>query len=174
MTHQNTEKIREKLSLFGERFGELSARYDEFKIVMDRLASRIEEHVKDGEELIQVAREEQESGSDKSGLAKLTHKRNQGRINSKLIGAIERDLSVMTDVKDLTKRNLELISDTGNAIKRDVEELTEAIAATLDDFQEGNRNTLRILSDDVELLKQLMANKVLGTDIKKGTADRDG
>lgn len=157
----DTRIIEDRISIFETRFAELVARYTEFSDVLESMNQRIDAHLEFGEEALKVARDEQEGANRKSGLAGLFSKRNQGRINAKILGAIERDFAILKDVQELTGRNLRLISDTGEAVKRDVKEMMASVVDTIRDFHEGTAHSLRFMADDIELLKQLSAKAYL-------------
>lgn len=157
----DTRSIEHRISVFESRFTELLARYAEFADVMEGMNQRIDEHLKFGEEALKIARDEQEEANRKKGLAGLFSKRNQGRINAKILGAIERDFAILKDIQAMTGRNLQLVSDTGEAVKRDIREMMDSIVETIRVFHEGTAHTLRFMADDVELLKQLTAKAYL-------------
>lgn len=157
----DTQTIEHRISVFETRFAELLARYAEFAEVMETLNLRIDEHLKFGEEALKIARDEQEEAARKKGLAGLFSKRNQGRINAKILGAIERDFAILKDIQEMTGRNLRLVSDTGEAVKRDVREMMDSVVETIRVFHEGTAHSLRFMADDIELLKQLAAKAYL-------------
>ena len=160
----DTGAIEERIAVFENRFTELTTRYAEFSSVLAQLSERIDAHLKHGEEMLEVARTEQESYADKKGIAGLFTKRNQGRINAKLVGAIERDFAIMRDIQELTARNLQLLNDTGEAVKRDVSELMQSVVTTIQSFHQSTSTSLRFLGDDIELLKQLASKALLNHD----------
>ncbi len=157
----DTSSIEERISVFESRFTELTTRYAEFSNVLKQLNTRIDDHLVHGEEMIELARDEQEGADQKKGLAGVFSKRNQGRINAKILGAIERDFAILRDVQELTGRNMQLLNDTGEAVQRDVKEMMESVVNTIQHFHGATTSTLRILGDDIELLKQLAAKDLL-------------
>ncbi len=157
----DTHSIEERISVFESRFTELTTRYAEFAKVMQQLNQRIDEHVKEGEEMLNIARDEQEGANQKQGLAGLFAKRNQGRINAKIMGAIERDFAILRDIQELTGRNLQLVNDTGEAVQRDVKEMMESVVYTIQSFHQATSTSLKFLGNDIELLKQMMAKGLL-------------
>jgi len=169
----DTGAIEERIAVFENRFSELSARYAEFASVLNQLSERIDEHLESGEEMLEIARTEQENYADKKGLSGLFAKRNQGRINAKLVGAIERDFAVMRDIQELTARNLQLVNDTGEAVKRDVKEMMESVVGTIQNFHQATSTSLRFMGDDIELLKQLASKALLNHPGVESGADAD-
>jgi len=157
----DTASIEERISIFESRFAELVARYSDFSDVIKQLNGRIDEHLLNGAQMLEIAREEQESVNHKKGLAALFAKRNQGRINAKTLGAIERNFAILKDVQEITARNLELIHNTGVAVRRDVRELMDSIVQTIQVFQQSTSVSLQFQGDDIEMLKQLVAQQRL-------------
>ena len=157
-----TKEIETRMKVFDERFAALTARYDEFAKTLEMMNQRIEEHLIAGEEALKVARDEQEEAVKPKGIKKWFAKRNQGRINAKIMGAIERDFAILRDVQVQNQRNLQLISDTGVAVQRDLHEMMESVVTNLQSFQSGTAQTIRLLAEDLELLKQLSAKQALG------------
>lgn len=158
---QDTRLIEERISIFDSRFSELMTRYAELGEVLNTLNKRINEHLELGEEALNVARTEHEGINRKKGIAGLFEKRNQGRINAKLLGAIERDFAILRDVQELISRNVELNSNTGEAVKRDIKEIMDQVVETIRNYHDGTARSLRIMGNDIELLKQLSAKTFL-------------
>lgn len=157
----DTDSIEERIAVFDIRFTELSSRYAEFSKVLDQLQSRMNEHLEQGAKMLEIARNEQEAADRKTGIAGWFSRRNQGRINAKIMGAIERDFAVLSDLQELTARNLQLVNDTGEAVRRDVKEMMGSVVHTLQSYHQAHASSLRLLGDDIELLKQLSSRAIL-------------
>ena len=61
----DTSSIEERISVFESRFTELTTRYAEFAEVLKQLNTRIDDHLVHGEEMIELARDEQEGADQK-------------------------------------------------------------------------------------------------------------
>ncbi|MEQ9824072.1 MAG: hypothetical protein ABQ298_06780 [Puniceicoccaceae bacterium] len=157
----DTASIEERIAVFESRFTELSTRYAEFSKILQQLQQRMDDHLTEGARMLEIARDEQEAAEQRKGISALWNRRNQGRINAKIMGAIERDFAVMRDLQELTARNLELVNDTGEAVRRDLKEMMGSVVHTLQNFHEAHSQSLRLLADDIELLKQLQSKALL-------------
>jgi sugar-specific transcriptional regulator TrmB len=124
--------IEARIERFNERFAFLFERYEEFAETLEALSERIEGHIEEGESILDMAREAQDHTAGKTGLKKALSVRNQGRVNSKMIGVFERNLAALKDANVLIAKNQELIITTGQTIRQDVDEMMRSVLHSIE------------------------------------------
>lgn len=77
---------------------ECLSKWEKASGLLVELRVRSETHLYDGEEMMRLARETQD-GPEKKPMWGWTYRRNQGRINAKLLGSMERQMAVMRLLK---------------------------------------------------------------------------
>jgi hypothetical protein len=156
-------RIQERLGFFDDRFASLVARCEALSDHLSEVGAVLDRHIEQAEVLLGMAREAQEAPRQKRGIAAWFARRNQGRINAKLMGIVECDLAVMRELRALQQPTAVLLCDTTVAVRRDVTELLEAVKQNIESLQDSTACSLQLLGSDVELLKQLAARQHLVT-----------
>lgn len=121
-------------------------KWEEASRLLAGLRTRSETHFDDGEEMMRLARETQD-GPEKKPMWGWIYRRNQGRINAKLLGSMERQMAVMRLLKDAQQT------------------MQEGMQATLDSFVDvlkeqrsefkGMAARMRLLDEQIDALKEL-------------------
>ena len=110
------------------------------------LRERSGAHLDDGEELMGLARESQD-GPEKKPMWGWMYRRNQGRINAKLLGSMERQMAVMR-----------LTQDAQQTLQEGMQATLDSFAGVLREQQtefKGMAARLRLLDQQIDVLKEL-------------------
>jgi hypothetical protein len=161
----DTSHFSEKLELFEQRFTNLLAQYQTYGQSIQQAGDRIRTHQLSCLSLLQTIREEQEAPNKKKGIARWFAKRNQGKINAKILGLVECQLAILQDLQDAQSAVPSLLSDAATTIKRDVREVVEGLHLSLkqldDQYETYVYAAIQVLGTEVEVLKELAAREHL-------------
>jgi len=125
---------------------ECLSKWEKASGLLVELRVRSETHLDDGEEMMRLARETQD-GPEKKPMWGWTYRRNQGRINAKLLGSMERQMAVMRLLKDAQQAIQEGMQST-------LDNFVDVLREQRSEFK-GMAARMRLLDEQIDALKEL-------------------